>query len=70
MEAVKTNKSNTKKEAMIEALEKSLGIVSTAAKMVGIASRINSSMRLAGRVIASSAKAFKAAIITGIRMRM
>ena len=36
MEAVKTNKSNTKKEAMIEALEKSLGIVSTAAKMVGI----------------------------------
>jgi len=36
MEAVKTNTSNTKKEAMLEALEKSLGIVSTAAKMVGI----------------------------------
>lgn len=36
MEAVKTHKSNTKKEAMLEALEKSLGIVSTAAKMVGI----------------------------------
>jgi len=36
MEAVKTNTSNTKKDAMLEALEKSLGIVSTAAKMVGI----------------------------------
>ena len=36
MEAVKTHKSNTKKEAMLEALDKSLGIVSTAAKMVGI----------------------------------
>ena len=36
MEAVKHNTSNTKKEAMLEALEKSLGIVSTAAKMVGI----------------------------------
>lgn len=36
MEAVKINTSNTKKEAMLEALEKSLGIVSTAAKMVGI----------------------------------
>ena len=36
MEAVKHNTSNTKKEAMLEALEKSLNIVSTAAKMVGI----------------------------------
>jgi hypothetical protein len=36
MEAVKAHTSNTKKEAMLEALEKSLGIVSTAAKMVGI----------------------------------
>lgn len=36
MEAVKTNTSNNKKEAMLEALDKSLGIVSTAAKMVGI----------------------------------
>ena len=36
MEAVKTNTSNTKKEAMLEALEKSLGIVSTACKMVDI----------------------------------
>ena len=36
MEAVKHNKSNTKKEAMLEALAKSLGIVSTAAKMVNI----------------------------------
>lgn len=36
MEAVKTNTSNTKKDAMLEALDKSLGIVSTAAKMVGI----------------------------------
>jgi len=36
MEAVKAHKSNTKKEAMLEALEKSLGIVSTAAKMASI----------------------------------
>lgn len=36
MEAVKTNTSNNKKEAMLQALDKSLGIVSTAAKMVGI----------------------------------
>jgi hypothetical protein len=35
MEAVKRNNRNTpKKEAMLEALEKSLGIVSTACKMV------------------------------------
>ena len=35
MEAVKVNNRNTpKKEAMLEALEKSLGIVSTACKMV------------------------------------
>ena len=35
MEAVKRNNPNThKKEAMLEALEKSLGIVSTACKMV------------------------------------
>jgi len=36
MEAVKTNTSNTKKEEMLDALERSLGIVSTAAKMVSI----------------------------------
>ena len=36
MEALKTHTSNTKKEAMLEALEKSLGIVSTAAKMASI----------------------------------
>ena len=36
MEAIQTHKSNTKKEAMLEALEKSLGIVSTAAKMANI----------------------------------
>jgi len=36
MEAVKTNISNTKKEEMLDALERSLGIVSTAAKMVSI----------------------------------
>ncbi len=36
MEAVKNNTTNTKKEAMLEALEKSLGIVSTACKMVDI----------------------------------
>ena len=34
MEAVKANNRNTKKEQMLEALEKSLGIVSTACKMV------------------------------------
>ena len=37
MEAVKLNKLNTKKEEMLDALERSLGIVSTAAKMVDIA---------------------------------
>ena len=36
MEAVKNNISNTKKEDMLDALERSLGIVSTAAKMVSI----------------------------------
>ena len=37
MEAVKANNRNTpKKEAMLEALEKSLGIVSTACKMVDL----------------------------------
>ena len=37
MEAVKLDELNSpKKEAMIEALEKSLGIVSTAVKMAGI----------------------------------
>ena len=36
MEAVKANKSDTKKEAMLEALEKSLGIVTTACNAVGI----------------------------------
>jgi len=36
MEALKVNTPNTKKEAMLEALEKSLGIVSTACKMAGI----------------------------------
>jgi len=37
MEAVKVNNRNTpKKEAMLEALEKSLGIVSTACKMVDV----------------------------------
>jgi len=37
MEAVKVNNRNTpKKEAMLEALEKSLGIVSTACKMVDL----------------------------------
>tara|TARA_R100000541_G_scaffold34703_1_gene43071 strand:+ start:102 stop:449 length:348 start_codon:yes stop_codon:yes gene_type:complete len=37
MEAVKVNNPNTpKKEAMLEALEKALGIVSTACKMVDV----------------------------------
>jgi len=36
MEAVRANKSDTKKEAMLEALEKSLGIVTTACNAVGI----------------------------------
>lgn len=36
MEAVKANKTNTKKEAMLEALERSLGIVTTACNAVGI----------------------------------
>ncbi len=36
MEAVKLDRTDTKKEAMLEALEKSLGIVSTACKMVDI----------------------------------
>ena len=36
MEAIRTNKTNTKKEAMLEALERSLGIVTTACNAVGI----------------------------------
>ena len=36
MEALKTNKTDTKKEAMLEALERSLGIVTTACNAVGI----------------------------------
>ena len=36
MEAVKLDKTDTKKGLMLEALEKSLGIVSTACKMVNI----------------------------------
>jgi hypothetical protein len=36
MEAVKLDRTDTKKAAMLEALEKSLGIVSTACKMVDI----------------------------------
>lgn len=36
MEAVKLNKSDTKKATMLEALERALGIVSTAANSVGI----------------------------------
>ena len=36
MEAVKQNKTNTKKEAMLEALERWLGIVTTACNAVGI----------------------------------
>ena len=36
MEAVKLDKTDTKKGLMLEALEKSLGIVSTACKMVDI----------------------------------
>ena len=36
MEAIKANKTNTKKEAMLEALERSLGIVTTACNAVGV----------------------------------
>lgn len=36
MEAVRTNKTDTKKEAMLQALERSLGIVTTACNAVGI----------------------------------
>ena len=36
MEAIKANKTNTKKEAMLEALERSLGIVTTACNSVGV----------------------------------
>ena len=36
MEALKTNKTDTKKEAMLDALERSLGIVTTACNAVGI----------------------------------
>jgi anaerobic C4-dicarboxylate transporter len=36
MEAVKANKANTKKEQMLEALERSLGIVTTACTAVGV----------------------------------
>ena len=36
MEAVKQNRTNTKKEAMLEALERSLGIVTTACNAVGV----------------------------------
>tara|TARA_Y100001937_G_scaffold55873_1_gene76852 strand:+ start:915 stop:1271 length:357 start_codon:yes stop_codon:yes gene_type:complete len=36
MEAVKLNNTNTKKEAMLEALERSLGIVTTACNAVGV----------------------------------
>ncbi len=36
MEAIKANKTDTKKEAMLEALERSLGIVTTACNAVGI----------------------------------
>jgi hypothetical protein len=36
MEAVKTNKTDNKKEAMLEALERSLGIVTTACNACGI----------------------------------
>jgi len=36
MEALKTTKTDTKKEAMLEALERSLGIVTTACNAVGI----------------------------------
>lgn len=36
MEALKTNKTDTKKEAMLEALERSLGIVTTACNAIGI----------------------------------
>ena len=36
MEALKTNKTDTKKDAMLQALERSLGIVTTACNAVGI----------------------------------
>ena len=36
MEALKQNKTNTKKDQMLEALERSLGIVTTACNAVGI----------------------------------
>ena len=36
MEALQLDRTDTKKAAMLEALEKSLGIVSTACKMVDI----------------------------------
>ena len=36
MEAVKANKTDSKKEQMLEAMERSLGIVTTACKAVGI----------------------------------
>ena len=36
MEAIKANKTDTKKEAMLQALERSLGIVTTACNAVGI----------------------------------
>jgi hypothetical protein len=36
MEAVKQNRTNTKKDQMLEALERSLGIVTTACNAVGI----------------------------------
>jgi len=36
MEAIRTNKTDTKKEAMLQALERSLGIVTTACNAVGI----------------------------------
>lgn len=36
MEALKTNKTDNKKEAMLEALERSLGIVTTACNACGI----------------------------------
>ena len=36
MEALKTNKTDTKKEQMLQALERSLGIVTTACNAVGI----------------------------------
>jgi len=36
MEAVRTNKTDSKKEQMLEALERSLGIVTTACNAIGI----------------------------------